>query len=106
MARIKVIVSGDRGPRGDPGASSVISRTTADPPAEPAEGDRYLVPAGATDAWAGLEGKIVQYSTASASWVQYAAVGIFGIEDEDDGVIFRKPDGTIVNILTGTVEPP
>ena len=34
---------------------SVISRTTATPPAAPGPGARYLLPAGATGAWAGQE---------------------------------------------------
>ena len=37
---------------------AVISRALATPPALPADGDRYLVAASATDAWAGHSGHI------------------------------------------------
>jgi hypothetical protein len=37
---------------------SVASRTTAAPPASPAEGERYIVPIGATGAWAGRTDQI------------------------------------------------
>lgn len=37
---------------------AVLSRTTTAPPADPAEGERYIVPDGATGAWAGHAGKV------------------------------------------------
>ena len=37
---------------------AVIKRSLASPPASPAEGDRYLVAASPTGAWAGQAGKI------------------------------------------------
>lgn len=40
---------------------SVINATTAAPPASPAEGDAYIVAAGATGAWAGREGDIAAW---------------------------------------------
>lgn len=40
---------------------AVIARDVADPPASPAQGDRYLVPAGASGAWAGQDGRIAVY---------------------------------------------
>ena len=36
---------------------AVLDRDLFAPPASPADGDRYLVAAGATDAWAGKEGR-------------------------------------------------
>ena len=39
----------------------VLSRTTGTPPASPVEGDRYVVPAGASGAWAGSDGAIAAY---------------------------------------------
>jgi hypothetical protein len=36
----------------------VISKTVSAPPVSPARGDRYLVPSGATGAWAGYGGYI------------------------------------------------
>lgn len=40
---------------------SVLSATTAAPPGSPTEGDRYLIPTGATGAWAGQDGDITTY---------------------------------------------
>lgn len=40
---------------------SVISATTATPPASPTQGDRYIVPAAATGDWAGHTNKVVRY---------------------------------------------
>jgi hypothetical protein len=37
---------------------AVLSRITAAPPTDPGEGDRFIVPAGATGAWAGQAGKV------------------------------------------------
>jgi hypothetical protein len=44
---------------------SVIDRTLASPPASPENGDRYIVGAGATDAWAGQDKNIAAYD---AGW--------------------------------------
>jgi hypothetical protein len=40
---------------------SVKSRTVTAPPGSPAQGDRYIVPAGASGAWSGQTGKIAVY---------------------------------------------
>lgn len=49
---------------------SVKDRDLATPPASPAAGDTYIVPAGATDAWAGLEGRVVVWvpGTPAGAW--------------------------------------
>lgn len=59
---------------------SVTSRTTAAPPASPAEGDRYIVPAGATGAWAGRTDQIAvridgawEYHAPKVGWLAYIA---------------------------------
>lgn len=46
---------------------AVLDRDLAAPPASPAEGDRYLVPAGATGAWAGKAGSIAAFQ--AGGWV-------------------------------------
>lgn len=57
---------------------SVEARTVSVPPVSPALGDRYIVPAGATGAWAGQVGKIAlfetgvwQFFTPLAGWQAY-----------------------------------
>ena len=68
---------------------AVVSRTVTAPPATPAEGDRYIVPAGATGAWAGQTGKVVVFQdatwvflTGKAGWVAWVvAEGTLAIFD-------------------------
>lgn len=60
---------------------SVIDQL-ATPPVTPAEGDRYLVIATATGAWAGLENQIVEYK--GTAWVPYVpTTGTFVSVDAD-----------------------
>ncbi|WP_150288188.1 DUF2793 domain-containing protein [Rhabdaerophilum calidifontis] len=49
---------------------AVASRSLAAPPASPTEGDRYIVPAGATGAWAGRTTQIAAWQ--DAAWAFYA----------------------------------
>ena len=49
---------------------SAIDRALASPPDSPSEGDRYIVPAGATGAWATEEGSIAAWQ--DGSWAFYA----------------------------------
>lgn len=49
---------------------SVHSMTTAAPPGSPASGDRYIVPVGATGAWAGQDKKIAYYLV--SAWVYFS----------------------------------
>ncbi len=51
---------------------SVIDRTHAAPPSAPVEGDRYIVAASATGAWAGASGQIAVWS--DGAWVLIAPV--------------------------------
>ena len=47
---------------------AVLDRDLAAPPASPAEGDRYLVAAGASGAWAGQSGKIAAWQAGAWSF--------------------------------------
>ena len=47
---------------------SVMSRTVAAPPGSPAEGECYIVPAGATGAWSGWELSVVSFS--GGGWIR------------------------------------
>lgn len=49
---------------------SVISRTVAAPPASPASGNRYIIPAGATGDWNGKTNQLAVFM--DAAWVYYA----------------------------------
>lgn len=68
---------------------SVTSRTVTTPPASPAEGDRYIVPSGATGDWAGRTGQIAvringawEYHAPRVGWVCY-------VEDEDKLALYK-----------------
>lgn len=71
---------------------SVKDRDLTAPPASPANGDRYIIPPGATGAWAGKTGQIAvriagswEYHAPKAGWLAY-------IEDEAKLAVF-KPGG-------------
>jgi hypothetical protein len=49
---------------------AVLDKDLATPPGSPAEGDRYIVAAGATGAWSGQDGKIAAYQ--DGAWTFYA----------------------------------
>lgn len=48
---------------------AVISISTATPPASPANGDGYIVPASPTGAWVGQENKLAVWDSGAAAWV-------------------------------------
>ncbi len=54
---------------------AVLSRTTTAPPVSPATGDTYIVPAGATGAWAGQTGKFACWLDAAWSYRTRPMVG-------------------------------
>ncbi|MDH0366724.1 phage tail protein [Brucella anthropi] len=62
----------------------ILSMSVTAPPASPVAGDVYLVPTGATGAWAGQTGKIAEYT--AAGW---------GIITPPDGHGVSLPDGRI-----------
>jgi len=47
---------------------SVLSSTTITPPPTPANRDRYIIPAGATGAWAGKTNQVAQYNANIPAW--------------------------------------
>lgn len=68
----------------------VLSMSIAVPPTTPALGDTYIVPTGATGAWAGQSGKIAEYTT--AGW---------GIITPPDGHGVSLPDGRVFEKVGG-----
>jgi hypothetical protein len=57
---------------------SVLSRAVTSPPGSPAEGDRYIIPTGASGAWTGLTNKVAAYQngtwnyyTPGVGWIAY-----------------------------------
>lgn len=73
---------------------SVISSSIATPPTSPAQGDRYIVAAGATGVWAGKDTKIALYLDTSwtffgprVGWLAY--VQDTGVDSRFDGAMWK-----------------
>ena len=71
---------------------SVKSRTTSAPPDTPAEGDRYLVPAGATGAFAGHVDAVAAFDNGGWAWLQPKVGWRAYVESESLFLIF---DGAV-----------
>ena len=80
---------------------AVIARDVTTPPADPAQGDRYLVAAGASGDWAGRDGEIAVYDM--NTWVFQAPVAgwVARVLSEDAQVRF---DGTAWQDGVGALE--
>ena len=63
---------------------SVLSKVT-DIPGVPSEGDRYIIPTGATGAWSGLDDTIAEYTT---TWVFTTPSAGFASYVEDEGIYY------------------
>ena len=70
---------------------SVLDRDLASPPGSPAEGDRYLVAAGATGAWAGWDGDLALFS--GGAWLRLIPQVGWRLWIEDEGLLLVF-DGT------------
>jgi hypothetical protein len=79
----------------------VISRQIAIPPAAPLQGDRYIVPAGGLDAFAGRAGLIALWSEGAWSFLQARPGWRAEVLDEGCAVVFdgagwRGPEDTVL----------
>jgi hypothetical protein len=74
----------------------VISMTTTAPPASPAQGDAYLVPTGATGAWAANVGRIAEW--VDGAWSYATPVDGHGIS-LPDGRVFERIGGVYTEFL-------
>jgi len=70
---------------------SVKDRNLASPPASPAEGERYIVAAGATGAWAGWDGDVVLFS--GGAWLRLVPQEGWRVWVEDEGVLVVRVGG-------------
>ncbi len=72
---------------------SVISKTT-DVPTTPVDGDRYIIPSGATGAWSSHDGKVARYN--EATWEIYTPLKgwLAYIDDEAVDGQYQFFDGT------------
>lgn len=86
--------------------SSVKDQNLTVPPASPAEGDRYIIPAAATGVWTGKGSQIAEYQ--SAAWVYYPpAVGWTAYVDDEqkiyswNGSTWVRTGGALQTITAG-----
>ena len=84
---------------------SVLSQSEASPPGSPDDGDRYLVPSGATGDFAGEDGAIASYRdgawtfhTPNAGWRAY-------VEDEGGYAIYDGSDWSGPDVVTLAAAP-
>ena len=91
----------------------VLSSTTLSPPGSPADGDRYIVPAGATAAWAGKDNQVAVFSegawiyyTPVHGWVSYVKDSLSSMMWDDSGFWGFYPgsraDGEVVDLVADT----
>jgi hypothetical protein len=78
---------------------SVLSRAAATPPATPGEGDRYLVAAAPTAAWAGHPGEIAAFTQGAWHFASPQIGWRLWCQDEE---LFLLYDGTTWRNLQGT----
>ncbi|MEK5036356.1 DUF2793 domain-containing protein [Paenibacillus sp. FSL R7-0302] len=86
--------------------ASVKDQNLTAPPASPAEADRYIIPSGATGAWAGKTNQIAEY--ASGAWAYYVpAVGWTAYVDDEqkiyswNGSAWVRTGGALQTITAG-----
>jgi hypothetical protein len=80
---------------------AVIDRTRAAPPSSPVDGDRYIVAAGATGAWAGASGQIAVWS--DGAWALIAPQTGWRAYDAGAGECVCWTGAGWVREFTGTV---
>jgi hypothetical protein len=85
----------DTPPDSESSGSSIISATTTDPPSA-ADGDTYIVPPGATGAWAGHEGESAEWDDEENDWVF--------TEVPDGTIVYVEDTGTTVQVIGGVAE--
>lgn len=79
---------------------SVRSRTLATPPGSPANGERWMVPAGATGAWAGQAGRIAHWNV--NAWAYLTALEGWRYHVEDERLTVLWTDGQWRDRIVGT----
>ena len=67
---------------------AVLDRDLSAPPASPADGARYLVAAGATDAWAGKEGRVAAWQDGAWAFSTPKSGWLVWVVDEDRLISF------------------
>ncbi|MTW18362.1 DUF2793 domain-containing protein [Rhodoplanes serenus] len=79
---------------------SAKSRTLATPPGSPADGERWIVPSGATGAWAGQAGRIAHWNV--NGWAFYVPLTGWRWHVEDERTMLTWSDGAWRDRVVGT----
>lgn len=66
--------------------ATAISKSLGTPPVSPVDGDVYIVPSGATDTWAGMDGLIAYFQ--SSAWVFITPLEGWQVYVLDEGATF------------------
>jgi len=77
---------------------SAKDRDLPAPPASPVEGERYIVAAGATGAWAGWDGDVVLFT--GGAWVRLIPQEGWRVWIDDQGVLFVRVGGAWLSLDT------
>ena len=67
---------------------AAISATTTDPPSNPADGDRYIIPANATGAWQGEDHNVGVWDEALSAWEIYEPDGWIVVAKDTAKLLF------------------
>ncbi|MDH5612228.1 MAG: DUF2793 domain-containing protein [Gammaproteobacteria bacterium] len=88
------------------GQLSVIDKDLTAPPGSPADRDVYIVAAGATGAWAGLDGDVVVWSAGAAAWATLTPLEGWLAWVVDEGVEYRHDGAAWVAITLSGIWTP
>jgi hypothetical protein len=82
---------------------SVLSATEDEPPAQPEEGDRYLLPAGASGAWSGRDGDLAVFANGAWLFLEPQAGWLTWVRDlshalRHDGTNWVPAQGDLQNL--------
>lgn len=83
-------------------APAAVSATTTAPPVSPVSGDRYIIPSGATGAWAGKANQIALFDT--SVWRYWTPTTGWRFRVMDAGLDYFFSGGTWFSISTATTE--
>jgi hypothetical protein len=81
---------------------SVKDRDLVSPPANPAEGDRYIVATGATSAWAGWDGDVAMFS--GGAWLRLSPQPGWRVWIEDEAVLLVFDGASWIAVTPDTLQ--
>lgn len=84
----------------------VVDKDLTVPPGSPANGSMYIVATGATDAWAGQDGKLAYWLTTVAAWTFITPADGWSAWVTDEAVRYERKAGTWAVVSTGGTSLP